>query len=213
MKRTNDSRGDDKLVLPQLKVYRVNRKLCAGDVSIHEAAGAAFSLWRDLRRHFPTHSLVKPEFAALLRPHIPMQAIEVHKRWQIFGGFEAYTELQSLSSPDTKLRIEIQRYKKVGRAEVETLSLALLMHNIEMYSVCSNVADEQIRKRIETGFSPAAQEAVLACDISSQRAFASSLGRTIDFLKRQTVRLKPKKARDASFLSDVIEAATHEKKH
>lgn len=211
MDRVHSTGSDGKPALPNFKVYRVNRKLCAGDVSIHQVAGPAFSLWRDLQRQFPTHSLVKPEIAALLRQHVPMQAIRVHKRWQIFGGFEAYTELQSLPSPTTKIRVEIQEFGEISREQIESLSLALPLHFIEMYSLCGQVAEEQLRTCVKTRFSPAAQEAVLACDMTSQSAFASSLGRTIDFLKRQAARLKPRKASSADFLSDTLKKAQHEK--
>lgn len=210
MDRVHSTGSDGKPALQDFKVFRANKKLCAGDVCIHEAAGAAFSLWRDLRRHFPTHSLVKPEVAALLRPHIPMQAVKVHKRWHVFDGFEAYMELQSLPSPETKIRVEIQQFKNIGRKEVEALSLALLVHKIEMYSLCGQVADEQLRTRVNTSFSSEAQETILACDMSSQRAFASSFDKTIDFFKRQAARLKSKKVPDADFLSDVLKVATHE---
>ncbi len=213
MKRTRDNRSDDSSQVPMLNVYRVNRKLCAGDVSIHEAAGAAFSLWRDLRRQFPSHSLLKSDVAALLRQHVPIQAVRVHKRWQIFGGFEAYAELQSLPSPNTRVRVEIQEFRKISREQIESLSLALPLHYIEMYSLCGEVAEEQLRTCVKTRFSAAAQEVALACDMNSQIAFASSLGRSVDFLKRQAARLKPRNTPGADFLSDILEKAHSEKQH
>ena len=66
MKRNRDSRSDATSQLPKLKVYRINKKLGAGDVVVHDAAAAAFSLWRDLRRQFPSYGLLKPEVRSIL---------------------------------------------------------------------------------------------------------------------------------------------------
>lgn len=38
MKRNRDSRNDDSSLVAKLKVYRVNKKLGAGDVVVHDAA-------------------------------------------------------------------------------------------------------------------------------------------------------------------------------
>ena len=211
MRRAKDSRSNGKSALRDFKVYRANRKLSTGDVSVHDDAAATFSLWKDLRRQFPPHSLLKPEIGSLLRGHVPMQAIKVRDRWHIFGGFETYTELQSLPTPTTKIRVEIQQFKKISRDEIEYLSLALLLHKVEMYSLCGSVAEEQLRTRLTTGFSTAARKAVLSCNTSSQSVFASWLGKSVHLLKRQAVRLKPKPTPAADFLSDILAETTHEK--
>ena len=210
MKRTNSTNNDLNAALPRLKVYRINKRLCAGDVSVHDAAAAAFSFWRDLRRQFPSYGLLKPEVRSVLLSYLPMQAIRIRDRWQVFGGFETFTQLQGLPSPTAKMHVEIQEFRKISRDEIESLSLAFPMALIEMYSLCSDVGDEQLRTHLKTLFSQQARDSVLACDPTNRERYCASINASAGALKRQAVRLRRAYSPDANFIADILEGLQHE---
>ena len=210
MYRQDDKHSDSNRLLPKIKVYRLNKKLSAGDVSVHDAAAAAFSFWRDLRRQFPSHGLLKPEVRSLLLSYMPMQAIKVRDGWQIFGGFETYTELQSLPSPAAKIHVEIQEFRKISRDEIESFSLAFPLVLIEMYNLCSDVGDEQLRTYLKTLFSQQARASVLACDPTNRKRYGESIGTSDSTLKRQAERLGRSCSPGTNFIADILEGLRHE---
>ena len=210
MDRSNDNYSNSSPVLPTFRISRVHRVLGAGDVSVHEAAAGAFSLWRDLRRQFPPHAFLRPAIGKLVLSCIPVQAVKVRDCWQIFGGFEAYAELQSLPSPKVKIQLEIQRFTKIAYEDIESLSLAFLLHNIGIYSLCGDVGDEQLRNRLKTTFSSRTRDLVLACDPTSRERYGDSIDANASALKRQAVRLRRSCSPDANFIADILEGLQHE---
>lgn len=210
MKRTNYTDNDDNPALPRLKVRRVNKQLRAGDVSVHDAAAAAFSLWRDLQRQFPSYSLLKPEVRSVLLSYMPMQAIKIRDRWLVFGGFEAYTALQGLPSPTAKMHVEIQEFQRISRDDIESLSLAFPTALIEMHSLCSDVGVEQLRTYLKTQFSRQARDNVLACDPTNRERYSKSIGTSDRKLKRQAHRLRRSCSPETNFITDILEGLQHE---
>lgn len=193
-----------------LKTRRVRRSLTPGKVTIHNAAQSAFSMWRDLRRQYHPGALIKPEIALALLSHVPVQAVMAGNKWQLFGGFETYTNIQSLAGSRDKIRVEIVHYTNISHGLVECLSLALLVRNFECYSLHDAVAAEQARKRLKTGFSQRAQLSVLACDPTSRERHSASINTSASALKRQAERLRRSCSPDANFIADILEGLQHE---
>lgn len=193
-----------------LKVRRVRRQLTAGQVTIHQAAQSTFAMWQDLRRQFHSGSLVKPEIAPALLGHTPVQATKTRHQWHLFSGFETYTSIQSLTGPNNKIRTEIVHYTDISHDLVECLSLALLLQNIESFSLCGSVGAEQVRRRLKTTFTQLARDGVLACDPTRQERYCESMGISVSALKRQASRLRPSCATDPDFIATIREGLRHE---
>lgn len=210
MSKKNHYEQNIALWIRNLKRRRVRRTLTAGRVAIHNAAQPAFAMWQDLRRQFHPGALITPEVASALVGHIPVQAVKTRERWLLFGGFETYTSIQLLASSGEKIRTEIVHYTNISHERIEPLSLALLLHNIGVYSLCGDVGGEQLRTRLNTAFNPRALDSVLACDPTSRERYSESIDTSASALKRQGERLRRSCSPDANFIEDILEALRHE---
>lgn len=210
MSVTNHNESDIALRIRELKKRRVRTSLTAGRVAIHQAAQPAFAMWQDLRRQFHPGALITPEVASALVGHIPVQAVKTRERWLLFGGFETYTSIQSTAESREKIRTEIVHYTNISHEMIESLSLALLLHNIGVYSLCGDVGNEQLRTRLKTAFSQRARDSVLACDPTSRKRYSETIDASASALKRQGERLRRCCSPDANFIEDILEELRHE---
>jgi len=81
---------------------------------------------------------------------------------------------------------------------------------IEMYSLCSDVGDEQLRTYLKTLFSQQARDSVLACDPTNRERYGESINAKASALKRQAVRLRRACSPNANFIADILEGLQHE---
>ena len=191
--------------LEKIRIRRRIRKPTRPDVALHSAAGAAYTVWKNLPRLFPRYSLLNEEATRFAICRIPMQVKRRGKKtWWVFGGFAAYDELQELETSTLRLPVQLQEYKKISDPQVEAVSLILLLHDLQNYALDGAVALEQLRRLIKTSFSQGAQKLVLATNTNSQQSFASGTGTTASKLKRQGARLKMPDPQDTSFIHRVL---------
>jgi hypothetical protein len=191
--------------LEKIRMRRRIRKPMRADVALHSAAGAAYTIWKNLPRLFPRYSLLNEEATRFAICRIPMQVKRRGKNtWWVFGGFAAYDELQELETSTLRLPVQLQEYKKISDPQVEAVSLILLLHDLRNYALDGAVALEQLRRLIKTSFSQAARKLVLAIDTSSRQSFARRTGVSDSKLKRQAARLKASDPQDTSFIHRIL---------
>lgn len=207
MAKQNTDKTTDTMLqhLESIRIRRHVRKPTRSDVSLHPAAGAAYTVWKSVTRLFPRYSLLSEEATRFAICRVPMQVRRRGKNtWWAFGGFAAYDELQELEMPTLRLPVQLQEFKKISDPQVEAASLILLLHDIQNYALDGAVALEQIRRLIKTGFSQTAQDLVLATNACSQEEFARATGVRIGAFKRQATRLNRPKRVSPNFLGRIL---------
>jgi hypothetical protein len=191
--------------LERIKIRRRVRKPTRSDVSLHPAAGAAYSVWKSVNRLFPRYALLSEEATRFAICRVPMQVKRRGKNtWWVISGFEAFDELQELETSEERLPVQLQEYVKITDPQVEAVSLIFLLHALQNYALDWSVALEQVRRLIKTGFSRSAQDLVLAATTCSQVEFAQATGIGIGIFKRQARRLKGHELPDSSFLAQIL---------
>lgn len=186
------------------KFRRWTRKLSRGDVVLHPAAGPAFTIWQNTYRLFPRYSLLTEEATLLAISHTPMLAKKVRDRWLVFGGFEAYIEIQELPTETDSVAVHLQEYSKISDRQVEGLSLVLQLDKYQTHSVDGAVAPEQLRRLVKSSCRKDIADLVLSADYNSQGKFAESIDVKEGQLKRQATRLSKLEIEPADFITELL---------
>ena len=186
-------RKNSEVTLDQIERLGVRRRIhraTRSSIELHPAAGPAFTVWSEIPRLLPRYSLLNQRATRFALRQIPIQVTRKGKNtWYALAGFETFCELQTLETPDSSMRVQMQQYLDASDPHVEALSLIFLMHSIEGFCIDGSIAYEHIRRLIKTGFRQSTQDLVLTASTRSQRSFADAVGIKPSRLKRQAEKL------------------------
>lgn len=182
---------------------RHRRRLCGWQALVHPSAEPAYRVWLEFRRDFRPNSLVRSHIASNLRDHEPIHACASGGRWAVFAGFEQYVALSDLTGEES-LAVIIHDYQELAATDVATLSVGMLLLDIERYSLRHPEGPEQLRDLIKRHVDPETASRVMSCDVRSRAAFAASIGISKHAIKRHSARLKPPVLPPPDFVESIL---------
>lgn len=173
-------------------------------IRLHDCARFSYEIWRRLPRQF--------EFAALTHGETligidPIHAIrDSRETFQVFANFTNYqSALAEIADSIKKIRISVLHYPHLENADIEDLSLAHILHQVETACPDRSTGIEHLRNLLNERVDSAVLERVCGIRRLSRKEMAYRAHVSTGILKAQSKVLQASTTERGSIRRSVIE--------